>query len=427
MGLKPGAVLCVRPSDVLFSQASISSRFADGRDFAHTFEQLKSGRLQVDCIPTIEVVYGNDELLYSLNNRRLALFQKLEKAGRCTAISVRLVSKPPGWRAKYTTGCGGRYVVMRQTGEIIGGTKASGAYNVSDSSRPAVVSRRHPLAAKTPCKHWPSGTCTRGRSCRFLHEGPTCERNSDARRRQNKPSIEYLQALVGDAIWDDVKVAFAAWWFYGVRAASCLDVILDPVSGAYFVRFFIDAAVLLCPSGDGSLAKEVVLAILKKLFRFYGREDDLKRASALHSLAPSDLSGYPGGPDTAAESGQTRWQRALKTVQDKFFFKATGNQRDSDMCNMLSGDDPAPWTWWAKSQFYGHRALQFYGRRVELNQVPWEGVFDRWLWAIAFAQLRNETFGCADWVLQDRLRMWERYDKLVAMVSHVEIGTLTVE
>lgn len=78
-----------KPSEIRFSQDSIKSRWREfDIEIGETLDQLLTGQVKLDNIPKIEVeeIKGN---LYTADNRRLWVFQKLEKLGKCDTIAVK--------------------------------------------------------------------------------------------------------------------------------------------------------------------------------------------------------------------------------------------------------------------------------------------------------------------------------------------------
>ncbi|VDI68602.1 Hypothetical predicted protein [Mytilus galloprovincialis] len=82
----------LRPSEIYFTQASISSNF--GRCTRHanttigeTLDDLAEGRINIGSIPNISVMKENGKW-WTADNRRLWIFRHLEKLRKCTEISV---------------------------------------------------------------------------------------------------------------------------------------------------------------------------------------------------------------------------------------------------------------------------------------------------------------------------------------------------
>jgi len=64
----------IDPQTIRFTQDSVSRRFSDGRYLVDTANDLRTGRLSSEDIPSIRVVDFEGKL-YSLDNRRLVAFQ----------------------------------------------------------------------------------------------------------------------------------------------------------------------------------------------------------------------------------------------------------------------------------------------------------------------------------------------------------------
>ncbi|XP_053391173.1 uncharacterized protein LOC128553996 [Mercenaria mercenaria] len=79
------------PSEIRFSHDVISYRFTDGTLIQSTLEQLITGAITIDDIPKIKIV-KRDGLKFSVNNRRLWVFQRYEEflrsGGETLAIPV---------------------------------------------------------------------------------------------------------------------------------------------------------------------------------------------------------------------------------------------------------------------------------------------------------------------------------------------------
>lgn len=78
-----------KPSEIRFSQDSIKNHWKDNScQIGETLDQLLKGEIIVDDIEKITVNIKNGNL-YSADNRRLWVFQKLEKLGKCDTIAVK--------------------------------------------------------------------------------------------------------------------------------------------------------------------------------------------------------------------------------------------------------------------------------------------------------------------------------------------------
>eukprot|EP00477_Mikrocytos_mackini_P002552 GAHX01002887.1.p1 GENE.GAHX01002887.1~~GAHX01002887.1.p1 ORF type:complete len:345 (+),score=37.46 GAHX01002887.1:299-1333(+) len=83
----------LRPSKICFSQDSIGCTF--GRCTSHpyrpigeTLDDILTGRINVNSIPSISV-YNKNGKWFTADNRRLWVFQEAEKRGKCSEIYVR--------------------------------------------------------------------------------------------------------------------------------------------------------------------------------------------------------------------------------------------------------------------------------------------------------------------------------------------------
>lgn len=82
----------LRPSDIRFSQSSISSKFKDGTSIGQLLDDIYFGRCFASAVSQIEVSSIEGQWV-SADNRRLWVFKQLEKVGRVDFISVKVVKK----------------------------------------------------------------------------------------------------------------------------------------------------------------------------------------------------------------------------------------------------------------------------------------------------------------------------------------------
>lgn len=102
--------IILRPSDVRYTQSTISHKFSDGTLIGRLLDDLVVGRCFVSAIKMIEVKLV-DGLWYSADNRRLWVFKQLEFLGHCPFITVKVIRKIK-WE-KCTSENGGRDVSIR--------------------------------------------------------------------------------------------------------------------------------------------------------------------------------------------------------------------------------------------------------------------------------------------------------------------------
>ena len=102
----------LKPSDILYSQNSISNRFRDSsiRYIGETLDQLLENSSYIQNIPNIEVVEINGKL-FSMDNRRLWVYKKAEELGSLETIDVIRTSSFN--RNKFTTKNGGTSIRVR--------------------------------------------------------------------------------------------------------------------------------------------------------------------------------------------------------------------------------------------------------------------------------------------------------------------------
>ena len=104
-----------KPSDIMFSQDSISNYFAkrsrhNGVLIGKTLDDLCEGRCRVAYIPTIKVL-KKDGKWVTADNRRLWVFRECERLGKCDKIPVRQTLNIP--QSKMNSPNGGVSVKVR--------------------------------------------------------------------------------------------------------------------------------------------------------------------------------------------------------------------------------------------------------------------------------------------------------------------------
>lgn len=103
-----------KPSEIRFSQDTIKSHWKNfSGTIGETLDQLLTGEVKLDKIPNIKVKERNGNI-YSADNRRLWVFQKLEKLGKCDTIAVKFGYIQP---RKFTTKNLGTSVRIRGSGD----------------------------------------------------------------------------------------------------------------------------------------------------------------------------------------------------------------------------------------------------------------------------------------------------------------------
>jgi hypothetical protein len=87
-------VVLLKPSEIRFTTNFVRERFDNNILLTETLTQLQNGEVFVDDIPFIEVIWYQEKWeWYTVNNRRLWVFQQLEKSGQCKLIKTHRIEK----------------------------------------------------------------------------------------------------------------------------------------------------------------------------------------------------------------------------------------------------------------------------------------------------------------------------------------------
>ncbi|XP_045213796.2 uncharacterized protein LOC123564353 [Mercenaria mercenaria] len=124
----------LQPSDIRYSQSSISSQFQDGTNIGESLDEIFFGRSFASAIPQIEV-WDIEGHWVSADNRRLWVFKQLEILGRLDFITVK-VSKIID-KEKLTSKNAGMVVKIRNgdpTGEMYALMYGGQKQNTDDDS-----------------------------------------------------------------------------------------------------------------------------------------------------------------------------------------------------------------------------------------------------------------------------------------------------
>jgi hypothetical protein len=117
----------VRPATIKFTNDSIKDRFQDGHTLLETALQIARQDVGKRDIRMLTVVRVDDGSLFSLDNRRLAVFRLLEMCGKVGTIKVEVVpyhTWADEWKRKVTTRTDGETIRVRQGNYQIGETLA---------------------------------------------------------------------------------------------------------------------------------------------------------------------------------------------------------------------------------------------------------------------------------------------------------------
>ena len=106
----------IDPKQVRFTQDSIASHFKDGRSIYQLIDELKSGKKTADDIKPIRVFERNGKI-WSLDNRRLYVFQQAGVKIRWEKADPNVVRREARKDRKWTTKNDGKSVVVRNSKE----------------------------------------------------------------------------------------------------------------------------------------------------------------------------------------------------------------------------------------------------------------------------------------------------------------------
>lgn len=102
------------PSEIRFTHDSIQSNFRDGRSIPDTFRQILMKNIAVESLPLMEVMKYEGEWFVVRGNRRLFLFQELEKRGYLKQVRVQTRNfNPDLFNKQYTSPNRGTSVRIR--------------------------------------------------------------------------------------------------------------------------------------------------------------------------------------------------------------------------------------------------------------------------------------------------------------------------
>lgn len=108
------SVVYMYPSEIRFTHDSIQSNFRDGRSIPDTFRQILMKNIAVESLPLMEVMKYEGEWFVVRGNRRLFLFQELEKRGYLKQVRVQTRNfNPDLFNKQYTSPNRGTSVRIR--------------------------------------------------------------------------------------------------------------------------------------------------------------------------------------------------------------------------------------------------------------------------------------------------------------------------
>lgn len=102
----------MKPSQIYYSQNSINEKFDNGYTIYATLNACKNHPFVIYEIPPIRVC-KKDGKWYTLDNRRLWVFKRLEEQGHVDSVRIKQVSPSLLTAQKFTTTNGGESVEIR--------------------------------------------------------------------------------------------------------------------------------------------------------------------------------------------------------------------------------------------------------------------------------------------------------------------------
>lgn len=81
----------MKPSEIYFSQDSIKNTFEYGQSIHDTLKMCQEDPMAIHQIPTMRVCMKNGKW-FTLDNRRLWIFRRLEEGGHIIDVDVNVVS-----------------------------------------------------------------------------------------------------------------------------------------------------------------------------------------------------------------------------------------------------------------------------------------------------------------------------------------------
>ncbi|KAL3859191.1 hypothetical protein ACJMK2_009420 [Sinanodonta woodiana] len=100
----------LKPSSIYFSQDTINNYFKSHGTIGSVLDKIYEGTISINTIPMISICQ-KDGKWFTTDNRRLWIFQQLEKLGKCSEIDVGVTYNIPD--SKFTTKNGGVSVSVR--------------------------------------------------------------------------------------------------------------------------------------------------------------------------------------------------------------------------------------------------------------------------------------------------------------------------
>lgn len=105
-----GSVDNISPTEIRFTQDSISKNLSDGRSVQDLIDGLSSGSISPDSIPPIRI-FQKDGNIYALDNRRLYAFQQAGISPKTVWATPAEIARETAWKMSTTNG--GTSIIVR--------------------------------------------------------------------------------------------------------------------------------------------------------------------------------------------------------------------------------------------------------------------------------------------------------------------------
>jgi len=194
--------MLVDPLEVYFTHARVRPFFSGcGRRLEDTLAELLAGRMRVEELPVITILYGagGGTMYFSLNNRRLWVLKELRKAGALENNTVRVRTKEalPREKERYTpTKCSLTATIM--------GPSEHKEDEEEESAQKKAVPASVSAPASAPVWHPTVGKAIKQLQAKMKAGGAKAERDVQA-RIDDWVDAGLVKASDEDALWECIR------------------------------------------------------------------------------------------------------------------------------------------------------------------------------------------------------------------------------
>lgn len=192
--------MLVDPLEVYFTHARVRPFFSGcGRRLEDTLAELLAGRMRVEELPVITILYGagGGTMYFSLNNRRLWVLKELRKAGALNTVRVRTKEALPREKERYTpTKCSLTATIM--------GPSEHKEDEEEESAQKKAVPASAPAPASAPVWHPTVGKAIKQLQVKMKAGGAKAERDVQA-RIDDWVEAGIVKAADEHALWECIR------------------------------------------------------------------------------------------------------------------------------------------------------------------------------------------------------------------------------